>query len=119
MSEPQHPGTVTFFDQENGTRWSEPAGELPEAMRFRNGVPVVRVVLNASGDVFSTYEYGPNNEYLRSTTGFRTPPPEPKHPGTVTYVDEEKGTQWSKPAEELPARSRLRHSGRQGGPHGW
>lgn len=107
MSERKHPGTITYVDEENGIEWSKPAMDAPEGVRFNGDIPVVRVVRSAAGNLVEIHEFGPNGELLRTHTAFRDPPAEPKHPGTVTYVDEKKGTQWTKPAAELPARSRF------------
>lgn len=107
MIERKHPGEITYFDKETGKEWSIPATDLPEATRFHGDVPVVRVVMWASGPVIGLQEYGPNGEALRRSEGFRTPPPEPSHPGTVTYLDQELGTEWTKPAKELPLESRF------------
>ncbi|HZI12178.1 MAG TPA: hypothetical protein VE153_17475 [Myxococcus sp.] len=81
MSEPKHPGTITFVDgATQKVTETVDAKEVPASIRFAPNeagelVPVVKVVALQEGDRRVIREYGPEGQFLRSTVQVRTPPP--------------------------------------------
>jgi hypothetical protein len=63
-----HPGTIEFVDGTTGqvTR-TERAEDVPEAIAFANGKPVVRIVLIEIGNRREIRSYGENGEFLSAT----------------------------------------------------
>lgn len=69
---PAHPGSITYVDGDTNAEKVMPISGVPEALRFAQNekgllVPVVRVVAKIAGNQRFIREYGPNNEFLRST----------------------------------------------------
>ncbi|MCK6545838.1 hypothetical protein L6R52_08215 [Myxococcota bacterium] len=64
----EHPGQIVYVDGETGAVTSvREIADVPEAMRFRGGVPVVKVVATRRGDERTIQEFGPSGELLAST----------------------------------------------------
>lgn len=72
MSEPKHPGFITYVDGDTNTTVStDPVASVPPGMRFADTasgkVPVVKVVATTAGNQRFIREYGPGDQLLRST----------------------------------------------------
>ena len=82
---PEHPGTIVFEqvvlrdppDRPEETTWTQPAADVPFAIRFIRGpggwVPVVRIVAVTAGDRRTIRQYGPDGQLLQSTVQLRAP----------------------------------------------
>lgn len=71
-----HPGEIVFIDGNTGNIVSrENAKLLPEALVFaetaRGKVAIVKVVAHTQGDRREIFEYGENDELLRTTMQHR------------------------------------------------
>lgn len=64
----EHPGQIVYVDGDTGEVTSvRDVARVPESMRARGGVPVVKVVATKRGDERTIREYGPDDELLSST----------------------------------------------------
>jgi hypothetical protein len=78
MTQPTHPGTITYIDNSNPSEAKTvKVEEVPESLRFaptENGlVPVVKVVAYTEGNQRIIREHGPDGAVVRSTVQFRNP----------------------------------------------
>jgi len=71
MSEPTHPGLITFVEKDGGPDKVLPLEEVPESIAFvRDGsiiAPVVRVVAARQGDSREIKCYGVDGQLLKTT----------------------------------------------------
>ncbi|MCA9544480.1 MAG: hypothetical protein KC613_08820 [Myxococcales bacterium] len=73
----EHPGEITFVDEDAGTERARPAAEVPASVAFVTvdgaTVPVVRVVSRMRGPQRVIRSYGPEGQLLSTT--LQAPPP--------------------------------------------
>jgi hypothetical protein len=80
-----HPGEIVYEDRVEKRTWTRNAADVPPtiawvevAERWR---PVVRIEIVGAGDQREITKFGPNHEFLESTTArMGTPPPAPSQP---------------------------------------
>lgn len=76
MSKPRHPGFIVYVDGDTKEESREPISAVPESLRFAETedgeVPVVKVVSFLEGNRRIIREYGPNDQFLRSTVQIRS-----------------------------------------------
>lgn len=79
MKSPKHPGKISYYENKDFGEMlvnTSDIEEVPENMRFveieGNKIPLVKVVMQQSGDFKEIIEYGPKIKFLRSTIAVPT-----------------------------------------------
>ncbi len=75
----KHPGEIVFEDKVEHTTKTKRATEVPVSIAWVKvetaWVPVVKIVITGAGQIREMSKYGPNEQFLNSTTATLGPPP--------------------------------------------
>lgn len=80
----KHPGQIVYEDRVEGRTWTRNAADVSTSMAWvkvhDQWKPVVRIEITGAGDQREMTSFGPNNEFLETTTArlSRPPPSEPE-----------------------------------------
>lgn len=80
-----HPGQIVYEDHVEQRTWTRAAAEVPPTIAWvkldGHWKPVVRIEINGAGDRREITKFGPNHEFLETTTAqMGPPPPAPSQP---------------------------------------
>ncbi|CAN5607971.1 hypothetical protein BH11MYX1_BH11MYX1_07740 [soil metagenome] len=78
----KHPGEILFEEKVENRAYTKRATEVPVSIAWVKldaaWVPVVKIVITGSGQIREMTKYGPNDQFLNSTTATLGPPPPTK-----------------------------------------
>lgn len=75
----KHPGQIVYDDRVDHRTWTENAADVPPTLAWvkvgGQWKPVVRIEITGAGDTREMTSFGPNHEFLETTTARLSAPP--------------------------------------------